>query len=90
MKKPKIYISQHIPKEVEGYIEQFCDYEKYVGEQPISRNELLNRISDKEGVLLSGFLINSELLNRAPKLKVISNISVGYDNFDLQEMKETL
>lgn len=88
MDKPRIYIAQSIPREVESYIAQYCDYEKWDGEQTVSRTELLDRISDKEGVLLSGFSINLELLNRGTKLKVISNISVGYNNFDLQAMKE--
>ena len=88
MDKPKVYISQLIPREVENYIAKYCDYEKWDSEQTVSRNELLNRLSDKDGVLLTGFSIDLELLNRAPKLKVISNISVGYNNFDLQAMKE--
>ncbi|HZK71564.1 MAG TPA: D-glycerate dehydrogenase [Clostridia bacterium] len=88
MNKPKIYIAQIIPREVESYIAQFCDYEKWEGEQAIPRSELLDKLSDKDGVLLSGFWINEELLNRAPKLRVISNVSVGYNNFDLQAMKE--
>jgi gluconate 2-dehydrogenase len=88
MNKPKIYIAQPIPREVESYIAKFCDYEKWDGEQAIPRGELLDRLGDKDGTLLSGFWINEELLNRAPKLRVISNASVGYNNFDLKAMKE--
>lgn len=88
MNKPKIYIAQPIPREVESYIAKFCDYEKWDGEQAVPRSELLDKLSDKEGILLSGFWINEELLNRGPKLRVISNASVGYNNFDLQAMKE--
>jgi len=88
MIKPKIYIAEPIPKEVEEYIAKYCDYEKWEGEQAVPRNVLLDKLSDKEGVLLSGFGINTELLDRAPKLRVVSSISVGYNNFDLQVMKE--
>lgn len=88
MNKPKIYIAQRIPKEVENYIARFCDYEKWEGEKEVSRSELLDKLSDKDGALLSDFCINQELLNRAPKLRAISNVTVGYNNFDLQAMKE--
>jgi len=88
MKKPKIYIALPIPREVENYLSRFCDYEKWEGEQDISRSELLDKLHDKDGVLLSGDLINDELLSRAPKLKVVSNVSVGYNNFDIGVMKE--
>jgi len=85
--KHKVYIAQKIPKKVEEYIANFCDYEKWEGEGPIPRSELLKKIHDKEGLLLAGISIDEELLNHAPKLKVVSNASVGYNNFDLKAMK---
>ena len=48
----------------------------------------MNKISDKEGVFLSGIKIDEELLQHASKLRVVSDVSVGYDNFDLKIMKE--
>ena len=88
MDRPKIYITQPIPKEVESYLAKFCDYEKWDGEEDISRSELSDNLRDKDGVLLSGILVNNELLNRAPNLKVVSNVSVGYNNFDIEAMKD--
>lgn len=87
MGKHKVYIAQKVPKKVEDYIANFCDYEKWKGEGPIPRSELLKKIHDKEGLLLAGISIDEELLNHAPKLKVVSNASVGYNNFDLKAMK---
>ena len=87
MNRPKVYIANKIPYEVEKYIARFCDYEKWEGGNAIPRAELLNKISDKEGLILSGIKIDKELLDYAPKLKVVSNISVGYNNFDIAIMK---
>lgn len=87
MSKPKVYIAENVPEEVEGYIAKFCDYEKWGREEKIPRNELLNKISDKDGVILAGIKIDEEFLNHAPKLKIVSNISVGYNNFDIEAMK---
>ena len=88
MRKPKVYIAKKIPKEVEYYIGEFCDYEKWESEEPIPRDELLKKIGDKDGVLLSGFKIDEEFLDHAKNLSVVSNISVGYNNFDLEIMKK--
>lgn len=85
--RPKIFIAKKIPREVEDYIAQYCDYDKWNGPGLIPRNELLKVIGDLEGLLTNRELINQELLDFAPRLKVVSNISVGYNNFDLGAMK---
>lgn len=87
MYKPKVYIATKVPDKVEKYIAQFCDYEKWEGKKSISKTELLGKIADKEGLILSGVKVDKEMLDSAPKLKVVSNISVGYNNFDLEAMK---
>lgn len=46
------------------------------------------KIKEADGLLTSGTKINRELLCNAPKLKIVSNNSVGYDNFDIEAMKE--
>lgn len=88
MRKHKIYITESIPIEVEKYIAKYCDYEKWEGTGVISRNELLKKLKDIDGLLLMGININEELLNHAPNLKSVSNISVGYNNFNLKAMKD--
>ncbi|MBK1810919.1 D-glycerate dehydrogenase [Clostridium sp. YIM B02505] len=87
MNKPKVYIAKPIPHEVEEYIAQHCDLEKWDSNEDITREELLERLSDIDGLLTSGTKIDEELLKKAPNLKVVSNMSVGYNNFDLKAMK---
>lgn len=86
--KPKVYIARQIPSFVEEYIAEYCDYEKFEGEDRESYDEMLKKLHDKEGLLLAGTKVDKNLLNHAPKLKVVSNISVGYNNFDIEAMKE--
>lgn len=85
--KPKIYIAEPIPTFVENYLSEHCEYEKWDGKEKIPREVLLEKVQDKEGLLNFGAAIDEELLEAAPSLKVVSNISVGYDNFDLPAMK---
>jgi gluconate 2-dehydrogenase len=85
--KPKVFIAKPIPSKVEDYIAEHCDYRKWDSEEAIPRSQLLEELSDVDGLLISGGKIDQELLDHAPKLKVVSNLSVGYNNFDLAAMK---
>ncbi|GFP78171.1 2-hydroxyacid dehydrogenase [Clostridium fungisolvens] len=87
MSRPKVYIAKSIPQEVEEYISQYCDLEKCGSDEDITREELLEKLKDMDGLLTSGTKIDEELLEKAPNLKVVSNMSVGYNNFDLKAMK---
>jgi glyoxylate reductase len=50
----------------------------------ISREELLKRAADKEGlVCLLTEKVDEELLSSAPMLRIASTVSVGYDNIDV-------
>ncbi|GFZ33449.1 bifunctional glyoxylate/hydroxypyruvate reductase B [Clostridium zeae] len=87
MSRPKVYIAKPIPHEVEEYISKYCDLEKWISDEDITRVELLEKLKDIDGLLTSGTKIDEELLEKAPNLKVVSNMSVGYNNFDLKAMK---
>ena len=53
-------------------------------ELPPSRDEMLARTADVEGLLcLLTDKIDDELLAAAPRLKVVSQMAVGYDNIDV-------
>lgn len=86
--KPKVYLAKVVPNEVEEYVAQHCSYQMWPVDESISREKLLTEVADVEGVLLVGHKIDQELLDHGPSLKIVSNISVGYDNFDLKAMKE--
>jgi len=85
--KPKVFLARKVPKEVEDYIAQHCDIEKWNGPGIIPRHELLKLLGDSEGLLINRELIDPELLDSAPKLRVVSNNSVGYNNFNIEAMK---
>ncbi|MEM5435315.1 D-glycerate dehydrogenase [Paraburkholderia diazotrophica] len=46
-------------------------------------DELKRRIADKDGALTAGDIIDTSVLAAAPKLRVVSNMAVGYNNFDM-------
>ncbi|MBB6448627.1 gluconate 2-dehydrogenase [Geomicrobium halophilum] len=73
---------------METYIGQHCEYRKWDGEGPVSDERLIAEISDTEGLLITGKKIDDSILNQAPKLKIVSNASVGYNNFDIEAMRK--
>lgn len=85
--KPKVFIARKVPDEVLEYIGKYCDYEKWDSDEKRTREELYKKLSDKDGLITTGTRIDEELLSHAPNLKIVSNISVGYNNFDLEVMK---
>jgi glyoxylate reductase len=56
----------------------------HVGDSALTRDEMRARLADKEAlvVLLSDH-VDKELIDAAPRLKVIANVAVGFDNIDV-------
>jgi gluconate 2-dehydrogenase len=86
--KPKVYIATRMPEEVEAYIARHCEYRKWDRDEPIPQEDLLKEIADAEGLLTVGGRIDGGLLDHAPSLRVVSNASVGYNNFDWKALQE--
>ncbi|WP_172373341.1 2-hydroxyacid dehydrogenase [Sporosarcina jiandibaonis] len=87
--KLKVYIAYPIPESVENFIAQHCEIHKWDGNGRVPTNILIEEIAEVEGLYTSGSMtgpINEELLSHASQLKVVSNVSVGYNNFNLAAM----
>jgi glyoxylate reductase len=84
--KSKVYVTRILPKVAMDRILSFCDAKVWEGELPPSRDTLLQNVADIEGLLtLLTDIVDVELMNRAQKLKVVSNCAVGFDNVDVEE-----
>jgi glyoxylate reductase len=56
------------------------------GDPPLPRAELLARVRDCDGVMVTGAdRVDAQFFDAAPKLKVVSCLAVGYDNIDVAE-----
>lgn len=81
----KIYISQWIP-ECASKILSDAGFEVYQSqsEQPIPREELLERCKNADGILsLLTDSYDKELIDSLNNCKVIANCAVGYNNIDI-------
>ncbi|MFC3419087.1 2-hydroxyacid dehydrogenase [Salinicoccus hispanicus] len=86
--KPKVLIMKPIPDDVEKFIAEHCDYEIWNESDSMPEETLFEKLATVDGLMPAKEKINDSLLDHAPNLKIISNISVGYDNFDTDEMKK--
>ncbi len=80
----KVLVTQRIFPEAMAVLQEKAEVEGGEAEAPLSREELLERIEDKDGVLtLLVNRVDREVIDRAKKLKIIANCAVGYDNIDV-------
>lgn len=84
----KVFIAQAVPASVREYLDAHCECRAWDGADPISRAALLEGVRDAEGLLVVGGRIDAELLEAAPRLRVVSNISVGYNNLDIEALRK--
>ncbi|UVI32870.1 2-hydroxyacid dehydrogenase [Paenibacillus spongiae] len=85
--KPVVFIDKIVPAEVEAYIAEYCEIDKWTSEAPIPRDVLLNKLEKANGLLTSNARIDAELLEHSPQLQAVSSISVGYNHFDIAAMQ---
>ncbi|MCL4528363.1 MAG: D-glycerate dehydrogenase [Chloroflexi bacterium] len=84
MPKPKVFVTRLIPEKGLALIRDFCDADIWQDELPPPRKELLARVRDVDGLVsLLTEKVDGELMDAAPRLKIISNMAVGVDNVDV-------
>lgn len=89
MKKPILFCTETLqvfPPAAQAYVEQYAAFIR-AAHRP-SYAELISQLSHVDALICMGYPIDARLLDAAPKLKVVSTISVGFDSFDLTEMKK--
>jgi len=82
--KPAILISRTLPEDAVALAKQGATVDLHGDANPLARSELIARLKDKDGlVCLITDRIDAEVLASAPRLKVVANVAVGYDNIDV-------
>src|SRR5580692_8810097 len=84
MAKPKVLATRPLFPAAQEILNARCEVEYWTKPEQISKEELLGRVKDKEGlVCLLTEKVNLELLTAAPKLRIAANVAVGFDNIDV-------
>ena len=87
--RPKVLVPKRIFPEAIEYLREKVELDYSGSDKSLSAAELLERLEDKDGVV--SMLTNrfsSEVMDALPKLRVISNVAVGFDNIDIPAATE--
>jgi glyoxylate reductase len=85
MPKPKVLLTGRIPSGVMVVLEKACDVEANREDRPMERARVFDLIQDKDGLLsMITDSVDGELMDRAPRLRMIANMAVGYNNIDVK------
>ena len=85
MDRPRVFVARLIPEAGLGPIRASCDVDVWTEDTPPPRAALLDRVAGCDGILtLLTDRVDDELLDAAgPRLRVVANYAVGFDNIDL-------
>jgi glyoxylate reductase len=87
--KPKVFVTRIIPEAGLALIRDVCDAEIWPEQLPPSVEILRSKVAQVEGLVsLLTDKIDADLLDRAPRLKVVSNYAVGFNNIDIKACTE--
>ena len=82
--KPKVFVTRRIPAAGLDRIVAACDAEVWPEQLPPPHDVLRQKVADRDGlVALLTDRIDAALLDAAPRLKVVSNYAVGFNNIDV-------
>jgi glyoxylate reductase len=82
--KPKIFITRRIPAAGLERIRQQCEAEIWPEQMPPPYELIRQKIADRDGLVsLLTDRIDAALMDAAPRLKVVSNYAVGFNNIDV-------
>ena len=85
--KPKILVARAIFPEALAKLEESYEVRANQSDKILSSEELQKALSEVQGALVVGSeRIDASALAQAKDLKVVANISVGYNNFDIPAM----
>jgi len=86
---PRVLVTRKLLPEAHDFLDRDLDVEIGAEGRDLTREELLDKIRDKDGLLsLLVDDIDREVIESAPKLKVIANCAAGYNNIDLGSAAE--
>ncbi|MFT3811932.1 MAG: D-glycerate dehydrogenase [Acidovorax sp.] len=87
MTQPKILVARAIFPDVVERLARHFDVQDNPQDAIWTPAELAERLADKDGAFTTGSQrIDAALLAACPRLKIVANMAVGYNNFDVDAM----
>ena len=82
---PRTLVTRKLPSSVIARLEAVSEVDLYVGSAAISREELLARVAGVDAIvcLLTDTIDSTVLEAAGPRLKIVANVAVGFNNIDV-------
>jgi D-3-phosphoglycerate dehydrogenase len=80
---PKVFITRPLPPLAVERIATRCDWKMNPEDMPLEPLQLAEACREVEGLVACGARVSEEVLQQAPRLRVVANVGVGYDNVDV-------
>ncbi|EPF6158414.1 glyoxylate/hydroxypyruvate reductase GhrB [Citrobacter sedlakii] len=84
--KPSIILYKALPDDLLHRLEEHVTVTQVPNLRPETVEQYAQAFANAEGLLGSSQTVDSALLEKMPKLRAASTISVGYDNFDVEAL----
>ncbi len=82
--KPKVLVTREISAEAIARLKQHFAVSANQADRPVSPRQLLQQLKGMDGaVTLTTDIISDEVLAKHRQLKIVCNVAVGYNNFDV-------
>src|SRR4030042_1956426 len=86
MPKPKIYITRELPERGLNIIKKYFDAEVWPEYAPPPKKTIIEKAKNVDALVpLLSDKIDAEVFNASPKLKIVSQLAVGFDNIEIPE-----
>jgi len=86
--KPSVVLYKSLPDDLRARLDDHFSVTEIGGLTPENLEKYADVFHQAEGILGSGGKVDAEFLQRAPKLRAASTVSVGYDNFDVAALND--
>lgn len=84
MSKPRVFVARQIPEAGLARIREVCEADVWPERLPPPYETIKSKIADCDGMVsLLTDRIDAALMDSAPRLKVVSNFAVGFNNIDV-------
>ena len=86
MPKPKVYVTRMLPERCLKIIKEHFETEVWPEYAPPPKEVIIKKAANVDALVsLLSDKIDAEVFDAAPKLKIVSQIAVGFDNVDIKE-----
>ena len=85
----RVLLTRPVPERGRARLAAAHEIDAWTGEEPMPRAALLEHLAQADAVMTAvANKIDRELLAAAPRLKIVANMGVGFDNVDLVAARE--